>query len=80
MKVILESTDKIVSLETAAGAVPARIWEGQTDSGVPVHAYITRVAVPTNLPAAAHEQFKRELAEQRAPSMGVAAIPLRLVL
>lgn len=77
MKITIESTTKIVELQTAAGIIPARIWEGQTDSGIPVHCYITRVAV--------HEikdcrQFERELKEQRKPSFAVEAIPFRLIL
>ena len=41
MKVFLVSTSKIVE----ANGVPARIWEGQTDSGIKCHAFITRIAV-----------------------------------
>ena len=77
MKVILESTTKIVELATSDGVVPARIWEGTTDSGIPVHAYITRVAVDRNEDTG---PFTRELQEHRAPTAPIAAIPLRLVL
>ncbi len=37
MKIILDSTTKLVDLN----GVPARVWEGCTQDGVPVHAYIT---------------------------------------
>lgn len=77
MKITLESTTKIVELKTSTGSVPARIWEGQTESGIPVHAYVTRVAVAV---AADATQFERELKECRQPSPDVEAIPLRLVL
>ncbi len=73
MKITIESTTKIVRLN----GVPARIWEGETDSGIPIHCFITRVAVHNDLN---HEQFERELSECRAPSADVQAIPLRMIL
>ena len=82
MKVTLESTSKIVELTTRVNAlggtfVPARIWEGHTESGIPVHCYVTRIAVANDQN---HAQFEAELRECRAPSPDVAAIPLRLIL
>lgn len=74
MKLIIEST----TLLTEINGVPARIWEGQTDTGISVHCYITRVAVKNGLDTS---QFERELVECRTPSADVsAAIPLRLIL
>lgn len=55
--------------------MPARIWEGTTDSGIPVHCYITRVAIARDQDAS---QFERELLEQR--DAAIAAIPTRLIL
>jgi hypothetical protein len=73
LKVTLHSTTKIVHLN----GVPARIWEGHTFSGIPVHCYITRVAV-------AHEQdateFEQSLQDHAAPSPEIATIPIRLIL
>jgi hypothetical protein len=77
VKITLEPTTKLVELKTSTGTVPARIWEGKTDSGIPVHAYLTRIAAPLT---ADLEQFERELKETRAPSPEVEAIPLRLIL
>jgi hypothetical protein len=77
VKVTLESTSKVVKLATPAGTIPARIWEGHTESGIPVHAYITRLAAPAG---ADHAEFLRELEEHRAPSADVEAIPLRMIL
>lgn len=77
MKLIIESTEKIVELKTAQGVVPARIWEGRTESGIPVHCYVTRVAVERTQDGT---EFERELQEHRAPSAVVAAIPARLIL
>lgn len=81
MKLIIESTDKIVELEFAeargAALVPARVWEGRTASGIPVYCFVTRVAVHEDRDQA---QFEAELRETRKPSAAVAAIPLRMVL
>jgi hypothetical protein len=73
MKIILESTTKIVHLN----GVPARIWEGETISGIPVHCYVTRVAVAKD---ADTTQFEKELQEHRVPSAEIEAIPLRMIL
>lgn len=76
MEVTLWNTTKIVEIEINGAVVPARIWEGQTESGIPVHAYITRIAVDKN---ADTRQFEEELREVASPSLAVSAIPLRLV-
>jgi hypothetical protein len=74
MKVTLESTTKIVEVN----GVPARCWEGKTDSGIPVIALITRIAVPNGHPT---EQFERELLEQRPPTAELSrAFDARLVI
>ena len=76
MQVQLTSTSKIVYLN----GVPARIWEGVTDSGIKCHAYITRIAIDKNESSGAVAQFETELQEQRAPSAAVQSIPLRMIL
>lgn len=73
MKITIENTSKIVELN----GVPARVWEGHTDSGIPVHAYITRIAARADGDLS---QFEQELQETKAPSPDVQAIPLRLIL
>lgn len=73
MKITIENTTKVVELN----GIPARIWEGHTDSGIPIHCYITRVAVAEGLDCT---QFERELQEQRKPSVPIEAIPLRMIL
>jgi hypothetical protein len=70
MKVTLESTSQIVQFDGAE----ARVWEGETDSGIKVTAFVTRVAVDKDDDT---EQFERELKEQRAPTV---YWPLRMVL
>jgi hypothetical protein len=75
IKLSLEPTDRIVEVN----GIPCRIWQGTTDAGVPVHCYITRIAVPTNKPDEC-ERFAAELKESAAPRPEVQAIPLRLLL
>lgn len=77
MTVTLHSTEKVVTLLIDGVRVPARIWEGETASGIACHAYITRINVHQDLDAS---QFERELEEQRKPTAEIEAIPLRLVL
>jgi hypothetical protein len=78
VKVTLESTSKIVGLVTpSGGTVPARLWEGTTELGIPVHAYITLIAARQGEDLS---EFERELEEQRAPSADVEAIPARMIL
>jgi hypothetical protein len=77
VKVTLHSTTKIVRLVVEGREVPARIWEGETDSGIPCHAYVTRIAVADGLPS---EEFERELLECRRATPAVEAIPTRLII
>jgi hypothetical protein len=78
MIVTLESTDKIIELETPNGRVPARLWEGRTSTGIACHALITRIAVHKDDDAS---QFQAELLEQRAPTPAVAKVyETRMVL
>jgi len=72
MRITIESTSKVVQLN----GVPARIWEGKTESGIPVHYYVTRIATNSKDTS----EFERELQRHRAPSAEVEAIPLRMIL
>lgn len=79
MIITIESTTKVVQLSGSYGEpVPARIWEGKTESGIKVHCYITRIAVEEDEPRT--EEFEQELMQCRTPSAGVLSIPLRLIL
>lgn len=73
MKLTIESTTKTVTLN----GVPARIWEGHTESGIPVYCYITRIAVKNDQDCT---QFEKELVEHRRPSAEIEAIPMRMIL
>jgi len=82
MKITIESTTKCVLLMIEApfhmGPVPARIWEGTTSTGIPIHAFITRIAVDKEADCA---QFDRELSECRSPeNPDISAYPMKLIL
>jgi len=82
MKISIESTSKFVTFQYGGRDVAARIWEGHTDDGTPVHAYITRICptIPKPLPQSVADKFARQLLECAAPSAAVQAIPLRMIL
>ena len=73
MKVTLESTSKLVTLN----GVPARIWEGKTENGIPCHAYVTRIAVDKGFDSS---EFDRELQEHKAPSPEIETIPVKMII
>ena len=78
MKVNLHSTSKIVQLDTASGAsMPARVWEGQTENGVPVIAFITRIAAERD---ADPTEFEAELQQHEPPTPAVQQWPLRMLI
>lgn len=60
MKITLESTSEVGKLEVDGVMVPARIWVGSTESGIPVVAFITRLGVPPGCDAT---ELERELFE-----------------
>lgn len=82
MKVTLESTSRVVNLETTHNGVmtrvPARVWEGTTDKGVRCYALVTRIAAHKDDDLA---EFEHDLQEQIAPSsQAMEVFPLRMVL
>lgn len=79
MKVTLESTSKVIEFIPRGGGKPVecRIWEGKTDTGIPVHAYLVRIAVSKSEDCS---QFERELRECIPPTSDIQAIPLRMIL
>lgn len=81
MKITIESTTKLVKLETESGlVVQSRVWEGKTDDGIPVHVFITRIAptIPVEDPRQA--VFKEQLQECKAPTAAVDCYPARMIL
>lgn len=84
MKITLESTSKIVSLVIDGASVPARVWQGETESGIPVHAFITRITPEIskqdpNIDALTAE-FETELQRCADPRATLGYIPLHLIL
>jgi hypothetical protein len=78
MRVTLHSTDKVVTIRVNGTDVPARIWEGETESGIRCHAFITRIAVHKELDAS---QFDRELKETQPLSRELSGVyDTRMVL
>lgn len=73
MTLTLKNTSKLVRVN----GVPARVWEGETSSGIRVICFVTRLAV---LSTEDQSQFERELSLQQAPSAEAEALPLRMVL
>jgi hypothetical protein len=69
---------KAQHLSSTLTGLPARVWEGKTESGIKVHCYITRTAIDKYEPRM--EEFERELLEQKPPSAEIQAMPLRMIL
>lgn len=73
MKVNLESTTKIIELN----GVPVRVWQGKTENGIEVHAFITRIAVHNDLDAS---EFEKDLRECAVPRSDIESFPERMIL
>ena len=84
MKITIERTSKMVTLvqhhEAGQLEMPARVWQGTTESGIPVQVCVTRIApeIPKNDPR--QKEFEREFTRVADPRPEIAAIPLRLVI
>ena len=75
MKVLLESTSKVVTLATPDGSIPTRIYEGTTDKGVPVYAYVAHLyPVHLNQDWLLKEEQGDETQAHREPSPLVLAL------
>lgn len=80
MKITIESTSEVLDIAVpGGGTVPARIWKGFTDGGVPVDCYVTRISPQTH--DSAHiAQFESELRSCRTPSRELGAVSFRMIL
>lgn len=72
MKMTIESTTKIAEVN----GVPARVWQGTTERGIPVVAYITSIAAAGDADLSELEADLQEHAEPTA--LDVAFWPARL--
>lgn len=85
MKVTLTSTSKVVDVTVPSDSVTggasatfqARVWEGTTESGIPVVCLMPRIATPAN---EKQDEFQRELKEVAEPTALSDAFSLRMVL
>lgn len=78
MRMTIESTDRLVEVVAQGVPVPARVWEGKTERGVPVAVLVSRIAAHLE---ANQAEFEADLRETRAPSRdAIEAFPLRLLL
>lgn len=75
MKLTLEPTDRIQTVD----GVPHRIWQGTTDQGTPVLAYVRAVSAQTH-DEAALAVFDRELQALPAPRRELVSFDMRFVL
>jgi hypothetical protein len=75
MKLTLTPT---ATIDTVGGTIPARIWEGTTDAGVPVKAWIA-VLQPQTHNEALLAEFNRELKEVPA-KRELTSFDIRLVM
>lgn len=84
MKIKIESTAKLVTLVINGTDVPARVWQGETENGIPVQCFITRISpeIPKSDPRIDEltAEFDRDLKRQVDPRPSVQAIPLRMIL
>ncbi len=84
MKITIESTSKIVTLIARGGEIQARVWQGETESGIPVQCFITRISpeIPESDPYIDQRtmEFERDLKRQADPRPTVEAIPLRFII
>jgi len=76
MKITIENTTKMVTITFGRAEIQARVWEGETESGIKVACLIPRIAADG---AADQSQFERELEKQGAPTMGEVC-PQRMLL
>lgn len=84
MRINIESTSKIVTLVVGGRDVPARVWQGETESGIPVQCFITRIApeISKSHPDIDEltAEFERDLKRQADPRPTIHDIPLRMII
>ena len=62
MKITIESTDEITNVAKMDGSsMPARVWVGATDSGIPLKCFIIRVMVAEDVGEKAMDEIEKEL-------------------
>lgn len=84
MKITIESTWRIITLVVDGKDVPARVWQGETEGGIPVQCFVTRIAPEIaesdpNIEELTAE-FERDLQREAKPRPTVEAIPMRMII
>lgn len=79
MRITIESTDQVVTIETRnGGRIEARVWQGVTDGGVACQVLVPRIAVHRD---ADNSAFERELREHPPKGLdGQRAFDLRFFI
>lgn len=79
MTVTVHSTARIILITDEQGnpLTEARVWEGETASGIKIQMLVPRIAAHKDEDLS---QFEQELQEQQPPTAYVQAWPLRMVL
>lgn len=84
MKITIESTSKIVTMVCDGRDVPARVWQGATESGIPVQCFITRISPEISKSDPRIDEltaeFERDLQRQADARLSVENIPLRFII
>jgi hypothetical protein len=84
MKITVESTSKTVEFIVNGVSVPARMWQGETENGIPVLCFITRIVPEVPIDDPRHDemaaQFDRELRRVAAPRPAIEVFPAKLIL
>ncbi len=84
MKITVENTSKVITLVVNGHEVPARVWQGATESGIPVHCFVTRIApeISESDPRIDEltAQFDRELQRQAKPRIEFGPIDIRFFI
>jgi|HubBroStandDraft_2_1064218.scaffolds.fasta_scaffold10684_4 hypothetical protein len=85
MTITITSTSEVVTLsrdgtadERLGGEILCRVWEGKTESGIPVQCLLARIAAQGNDDQLA--QFEDQLIEQAPPTSPERAFPLRMLI
>lgn len=70
MKVTIQSTDRKIKID----GVEARVWEGISDTGIPVSLLVANIAVYNDTQYAEREQFTAEMQSHEPQTTRAAAL------
>ncbi len=73
MRITIEPTSMVITVN----GVRCRVWQGETDAGIKMHAHVALVGVDRDADVS---DFEASLLEVAAPRAELLTLPLRLVL